>query len=525
MKLPLCIAVLTCLSTVHARPAIVGASDTAEAETPAPFAITPAPAVVSATPSPVVAPSNAPVFVWNLFLPTAEPEVDGGISGSSGSLRETSSPSPVANTQPEVPLDRPTSTSDGGISGSGGSDPSNAPVFAWNLFLPTAEPDVDGGISGSSGSLRATSSPSPVANTQPEVPLDRPASTSAPSAGKDLAESSSTGSAAQPVPFADCNGAENRFETDVFVTFTGTGSITEAELDALKKGFQDSYYRARGLLNVATNACDRHSLSIDINKDDGFYGPIPGDNSGPFIIYRFAVSGTCRGCTKLFFPANANEYRPPSEAETSTAFDRYVQDNQIQLNGPFENVRRIIVVDEVDKVECSPKVTEFQTTVFVDIAGEVEKLTASELRQLKNTFANTYNSMGDTMCDQSFRRVGSIIVDYVPDLQSAVSIEQFYRLSFFVTGVCRDCPEDSFLFAASCFSSNTVATNLIPRATDIDGFQTAFGAEDVCYCTCFANDGAPCEKEFDERYAATIGTLYLPNLHYIDNVEEKSLRS
>jgi hypothetical protein len=100
-----------------------------------------------------------------------------------------------------------------------------------------------------------------------------------------------------------CSTNPTRFNTDVFVTYTGTGAIADAEIIALQNGFRDSY----NSLQAEAGLCDSFSRRIDfvsINQNDGHFGPVPPNGSGPFITYRFLVTDSCCGCapdSKLFF--------------------------------------------------------------------------------------------------------------------------------------------------------------------------------------------------------------------------------
>lgn len=227
------------------------------------------------------------------------------------------------------------------------------------------------------------------------------------------------------------------------------------------------------------------------------------------------------------------EQRAPYASEFVKAFDssykaqaignRALQANPIQL---------ILKAVEIASVSCEEPLEEFDADVFVEMSGSPEDVTDSEFSVLEISFRDSYNTLGESLCDPLFRTVVQVTAKLddpdIRHLHEAAGNEgggrklqrQRGRFAYRVRAKCRGCRRNPRLFADGV-SGRRVLEMQYDR-------QLQFVVDqDTCYCAVGAEERGVYIDEFTRAYNSSIQGLnergILKNIESVDGVEEEEI--
>jgi len=258
-----------------------------------------------------------------------------------------------------------------------------------------------------------------------------------------------------------CPVARYAFQTEIYIQLGENVTISESEAAVIQSTFIETYNTLNFLL------CDsqhyRRVLSVEVGllskaqrrqqEEDLFEEFTEGE---VLNILRLVVDVECRDCTTettmftsdnattdsvelpavtpssslLSMLANGEDIpetdglcrcsatfpsigRAPTADEFRRVFNRTilsldVQELEASEGEGFQPSEEVVEVIEVKPVDCDEEISQFTSTVFVGLVGDINLLSAEEKRALEGSFQETFNFIAFSRCDSYFRQVSRI---------------------------------------------------------------------------------------------------------------------
>jgi len=223
------------------------------------------------------------------------------------------------------------------------------------------------------------------------------------------------------------------------------------------------------------------------------------------FTYIFRANGRCRGCSqnRRIFGEGAGRLLegkvttqrdlqddcpcpPPSDDAFLLSFN--VTITELLGNGTLVNVVGVNNnFSELEKVNCTSEVTEFEAGASLTLEGEVDtEISESELTVLETAFVDAYNeanAMNSETCDLLFLVAVEVELTSVNDTNRVRRLQsnRQYKYEVRVHGSCRGCPRNPCLFGESQGRrSLSSSIEVLPQFMQDSGryLQTS----DDCYC-------------------------------------------
>lgn len=361
---------------------------------------------------------------------------------------------------------------------------------------------------------------------------------------------------------APCRNDTDTFMPNVIVSFTGNPSLASPEqLTNLEQAFQQTY---NALNTFNPNTCDpffRNVEQVSLIEENGFNRRVLNKEQRHLqataitFSYLFRIRGACRGgcssSSSLFdhetsrrldwtpkdngridwrrlqvdigciCPLGATEERAPTQQEFQSAFQAAISalQNENRIDSSF--IQSILDTREVNQVECGATQV-FETNVRVELSGNPQSVTQSEVDALDQSFTNSFKQLTSNFCDPFFRTPLEIVIDTTTVrsrlLQTGGSrrLEQYFQYQYAMQIQCRNCGENTRLFSES-------VTRMLSQTTP--GYSAVssrrFQEDNLCFCGLEAVDSrSPTTAEFTVSYNSTVSELNLPNIDQVLGVVE-----
>ena len=315
--------------------------------------------------------------------------------------------------------------------------------------------------------------------------------------------------------------------------------ITLQEIDALERGFIDAY------ANVECG--DRVIDNVTIITDGGGESLsnasrlLQTSTNFRSVTHIFMANGLCRGCksNKRFFAETQGRFLEESyfviHHNEGASVDRYLQDEaecpclpptenafllsynltiaELVSNGTLANVVGVNRnFAELEEVNCTSEVTEFEATASLTFAGDADtNIPASDVSFLEVACVDSYNeanALNSETCDELFRVVLEAELTPVEDSTSRhLQSNGNFNYDLRVRGSCRGCGPNTRLFGESQGRKLLTSTGDTFPPYHYDSRYLQISTED---CFCPADDPemrAATEEEFQLVYSEQIVVL------------------
>ena len=265
---------------------------------------------------------------------------------------------------------------------------------------------------------------------------------------------------------------------------------------------------------------------------------LPSSKSSPLLSLlatreAFAKSGSECYCSSTF----PFQGRAPTTSEFRAVLDGTALELEgLEEIGDADDVQLVEEVIEVKSVECSEDVSQFTSTVFVGLQGDLDLVTDEEKRVLETTFQDSYNEISFSRCDSFFRNILDVTLvpastesslfgkrqtttslfdtgNITTNVNSTSEVPSDNDLALYrIVGECRDCPvSDSGTFPLFDDSFRRALTErevFISASGNIETrhLQSLSG----CLCPINTNPDQPADISTDEflvRYDSAVVRL------------------